>query len=857
VRFTHPQFLGLLLGAVWLWRRGTTATLSLRTLVLRVSVFALVVIALSGLQLRGHTGPIDAVFALDMSNSMPVRSGDALAQLSGLTHTMRGDDRAGLVVFGSTAALERPLRERLDVATLTSTVGPSSTDIAAALRVARSALPTQGSRRIVLVSDGLQTRGDIIAEAMKSGAAGVHIDVVSPTSRTERQTLEVTRVTAPPIARAGEPLEILITATGTPGLNGTIALDGAESVMREEIVMPPNGVIDVSFVVRPEQPGVRVFEASAEARGDDSREISRGGVVVSVSDEPRVLTVGANTDSLVALLTAARFRVERANASTLARDLSALSRYDAVVLDDVRPESLPRDQMRVIRQFVEQSGGGLIVLGGPESLEAGALTANGLGELLPVDYRPRGGQRGPSLALVVAFDKSGSMDDGVEGVPRIEFARDAVRRVLATVPATDAVGVIAFDTIPTEIARLRAGHDPRAISTGLASIRAGGPTAIAPAIELATSWLTDPALAAVTKRHILLISDGRTSAADAAQLRERVRSGAFELSTVALGDRADRSLLQTIAQSTGGRAYFPSDIRELPAIVARESARVAGGALVEEPFQPRAAAHPLLSDIDTSTLPRLGGYVVGARRPTAEIALESPLRDPILATWRFGLGRVATYSADLGGDWSRALRNWPQSRALIAQTVRWASRRVRDEALYVSFARTNDMLRLVLDAVTSDGAFLNALSPVATMRTPSGDISTINLKAVAPGRYEAAIEAAEEGPYVFTLTATDLSTGDEYRAVCGTYWTSDAERARTGVDLGLLRRVAEVSGGRMLSPGETPFNGPRPPRYVDVRSWLIGAALVAYLIERLLPSRRRRSRHRPASGVSPVSRPAA
>ena len=90
---------------------------------------------------------------------------------------------------------------------------------------------------------------------------------------------------------------------------------------------------------------------------------------------------------------------------------------------------------------------------------------------------------------MVAFDKSGSMDDRVDGVPRIEFARQAVRRVLAAVPASDAVGVIAFDSSPHVVAPLEAGHDTATLASSLAAVQPSGATAIAPAIELADTWL--------------------------------------------------------------------------------------------------------------------------------------------------------------------------------------------------------------------------------------------------------------------------------------------------------------------------------------------------------------------------------
>ena len=475
------------------------------------------------------------------------------------------------------------------------------------------------------------------------------------------------------------------------------------------------------------------------------------------------------------------------------------------------------------------------MLGGPESLEPGALAGTTLGDLLPVDFRPRSGQRSPALALVIAFDKSGSMDDRVDGVARIEFARQAVRRVFETVPATDAVGVIAFDAAPHEVAALRAGQDVRSVTAALSAVQPGGGTAIAPAIEMAAGWLRASSGAGIARRHVLLVSDGLTSPADATRVSEIVKGGGFELSVVALGGERDRRFLESISRATGGRAYFPQDIRELPAIAARESARVAGGRLVEEPFRPRALPHAMLRGLDSSTLPLLGGYVVGVPKPLAEMAVQSPLNDPILAASRRGLGRVAVYSADLHSDWSASLRSWSGFSTLFVQAARWVARRGEDESLYAHFVEEGDNLRLIVEAETPEGEFLNDLVCQAVMRTPSGSTTTVALAGTAPGRYEASLAPEERGAYVFAISAASARSSRRHpnrarrllvrkRGVsprhrrldhtvtnCGTDGRTRVERGRQSL-LGtsratILRRVVLARG---LGAADVPDRGAAP-----------------------------------------------
>ncbi len=61
-----------------------------------------------------------------------------------------------------------------------------------------------------------------------------------------------------------------------------------------------------------------------------------------------------------------------------------LYRYDAVILDDIEAEFFTQDQLTLLRSFVSQRGGGLLMLGGPDSFAAGKYDRTPVGELLPV-----------------------------------------------------------------------------------------------------------------------------------------------------------------------------------------------------------------------------------------------------------------------------------------------------------------------------------------------------------------------------------------------------------------------------------------------------------------------------------------
>ena len=190
---------------------------------------ALLALAILGPRVPWGEAPRAIVFALDTSDSMSARRGDALSALARGTAAMRRGDRAGLVVFGGDATAERPLdTSPLGGATPGARTLGSATNIEHAIRIARATLPADGTGRVVLVSDGRETAGNARAEARAARAAGIPIDVLAPRDGSVTTArAAVTRVTAPPSVRQGEPFEIAATVEGAPGAAAEVVFEAA------------------------------------------------------------------------------------------------------------------------------------------------------------------------------------------------------------------------------------------------------------------------------------------------------------------------------------------------------------------------------------------------------------------------------------------------------------------------------------------------------------------------------------------------------------------------------------------------------------------------------------------------------
>ncbi len=305
-------------------------------------------------------------------------------------------------------------------------------------------------------------------------------------------------------------------------------------------------------------------------------------------------------------------------------------------------------------------------------------------------------------------------------------------------------------------------------------------------------------------------------------------AGGVEVSAVAVGNDSNRRLLEQLASSTGGRAYFPSDLSELPKIVAREAVRSRSGHIVEEPFTIRGTLHAILAGIDRTSLPQLSGYVVGAAKPSAASVLASHLDDPVLSAWQFGLGRVAVFTADLRSSWSASLRAWRSFGRLWVQTARWVSRAVDDRDLRLRAERDGKALRLVVDAEREDGSVVDFSEARATVRSPDRKTADVTFDPSAPGRYVARVDATASGEYDIAFTGRERD-GNERHLTTAVFRNPDQERVAGPADDELLRRLAAITGGRVLTPSDNPFAFPRPRALRDITTWVVTIALAAYL----------------------------
>lgn len=793
----------LTLPAAYLLYRRLAAATSLRSLLAlagRSLTLVLLVLALSRMATAVDTDRVNLLFVLDRSDSLDdLTQGAALETFRSSLEGMGQSDTTGLVVFGRGASVELTPRDSVGEVSLTSAVESSTTDISGALHTAMAALPEEGVNRIVLMTDGNQTRGDALETARSLAAAGIAVFPVPVSSGLGENELFIKDVIAPGEVRAGQALDFtVLVETLLEPASASITVWSDDTYVGEDVLDLRSGENSVGYSAAFDTPGLHRLEVLLSSPEDTIDANNRYEVFIRVTGRPSLLYVserGRRSEAFVEALRTQDIEVSTLTTQEIPNTLSGLIEYDAVVLDDVPGFELSLSKMEILESYVRNAGGGLLMIGGDNSFGLGGYYGTPVEKALPVDMDVASSAGIPSLTLLMIVDKSGSMGGYTAGgETKLDLVKSAALSAVELLNPFYRAGVLAFDADAEWAVPITTAGDRARIVDGLAGLTPGGGTNLFGAMQAAYEAVR-PSESSV--RHLLILSDGLTEEGDFQELTGRMAAEGITVSTVAVGADADRELMADLAGRGGGRHYYTDDIQDVPRIFASEAIIASRGLLVEEAFLPRPGVpHEIVQGIDTSALPLLEGFVLTYPKASAEQVLLTSDGKPLLAVRRYGLGRTAAFTSDLRGRWGRSWVEWPELPRLLAQLVRWVERPSAGEELSVTVEEKRGDAVIAVDAEAGTGDFLNFLDLTASVVYPDGRAEEVAVGQIGPGQYRGSFAAEESGPYVVTVRENDSRQPPQVHGLVVPY---SREYRDFEPNLPLLEGIAETTGGRVIA----------------------------------------------------------
>ncbi len=847
IHLAHPMWLLLapvLFAAVVLIARRSISGLGRRAavaaMVVRLVVVLSAVVALCEPSIQDEAEHVALVVVSDESSSMPRSARDDLRDvLEPAIVGAHAEDAIAVVsaarqarvqslpfgVSGLRTSGEDPL------APLQNEKGPrDATDLGTALALAPALVRGESGTRVLLVSDGNETEGDMLASAQSLSALGIPVDVMLPRQQ-GRSEIILEELAVPQTARKGATVDLRVVlrsthvASGrlsvlrngrmvdlTPGEQGgslAVVLPVGEHVLSVPITLTGSG--PQSFEAVFEADDERADGVAANNRGIGVTFVEGEGAVLFITDDP----VGA--EPLLSALGEAKIEVEIIQPEAVGWDAVELGRYDAIVLFDTSADQMSLRQQEAVATFVHAGGGGLVVVGGPDSLGAGGWIGTPIEEVLPVRLDPPSERQLPRGALALVLDASGSMGSpvGSSGLSQQQVANKAAWYAASTLTPLDEIVVVSFDTQSTVRVPLQPMRNKMDVKARIESIGPGGGTYILGGLRTAIEALKG---ARGSVKHIILLTDGQdgTGMGEAIELIDAMAAEQMTLSTVAVGDGANTQLLGQLASASGGRTYTVTTTQQLLQLdkIFIKEARIVQRPLIweGEPVSASVTAMTTTMQGMPGRLPAVTGYVITADREglsTITSRFPNEHEDPLSAQWQHGLGRVVVFTSDSVARWSASWMGWQPYRTFWEQHMRWAMRPSGSPNIRVSTRREGARTRVLIEAMRDDGSPLDLARFQGRVLSPRGEVGTLSVRQIGPGRYESVFDVQESGAYMVTMAyegrgSADGSGGDSGIIRTAHVHSFSDELRWTAPNRRALQRVAAATGGRMIDPDNPP-----------------------------------------------------
>jgi Mg-chelatase subunit ChlD len=848
---THPLFLlGLIALPVlgWYFYRSLVDFArwqQILSLLCRTLIVLLLVLALTGLTLLQPTRQQFVVFALDESLSVGEEGEQRVREYLDRALPAAGEHRVAFLSFAAKPGQVRAERNQA------AEMDRQGTDIASALEVASAAIPPSYVPHIVLLSDGNQTKGDSLKASL---SGGVPISTVPLSTRSDPE-VQVSSVQVPAQVREGEPFYVEVVIDSNHDDEGTIEVfRGAHKVVGEQKKIKKG---ENRFRFRQSLTTERLAEFSVRIKGFSDRlqdNNAASGLVFS-SGKPHVLLIESDPKlgkSLAWALEQEGILVDVRPPRGMPDALADLQNYELLMLSNVPATALNQRQMEVVRKYVQELGGGFIMLGGDQSFGLGGYYRTVIEDILPVRSDFEKEKEKPSLAMVLVIDKSGSM-----GGEKMELAKKAASGAVELLGPKDKIGVIAFEGETYWVCDVQAASNKNSVIDKISAIEAGGGTVMAPAMEAAYEALQNTT---AKLKHVIILTDGISSPGDFEGITMNMANAKITVTTVGVGEDADKKLLEEIARLGNGRYYFTDDPSSVPQIFAKETVTASKSAINEQPFIPQVVRPTqVLSGIDLANAPFLLGYVTTRPKPTCEFVLATEKGDPLLAWWRHGLGMSVAFTSDAKSRWAAEWLSWPGYSKFWAQVVRHAMRKSEAKGVVVQVEQKERKATVTLDAVNAAGKYLNQADTELKIIDPQLGDRQLAMAQTAPGRYVAEFDTPRSGAYHLEMLQKQQGQmlSQQSRGLVVGY---DDEFRLRPTNEELLQAIARVSGGAYNPEPEAVFAdlGRTAPRTTPLWPYLVAAAALLFLADVAL--RRidfallfqRLGIKQPASSVAPV-----
>lgn len=737
---------------------------------------------------------VATVFLVDLSDSVREQQEEAIRFINESVKEKKRHDEIAVITFGKKPQIEQQFASDISLSEFQTGVVDNATDLEEAVRFALSQMPEGSGKRVVLLTDGNETEGDLKDTASTVLAQGCDFFVYK-LAQNSASEVYISNLSMPKETGIGENFNITVEVESNVACQATVSLFSGRTLKGRQDVFLQKGNNRFVFMDTHTDEGLKTYQVRVDANADTVTVNNEYSAYTNIAIDKPILVVEGETgqsDVLGRILHSMGKRYLVTAPETVPNKISDFLEYSAIIFVDVYADDLRLGFTDCLEEYIKEYGGGFVVTGGKNSFALGNYKDTMIETVLPVDMDLQGENERPVMAMQLIIDQSGSMSSGDGFVTKLDVAKEAALAALKNVSETDYIGVMAFDDSYDRIVPLQKVTDRDMISNKIFSIGIDGGTSIYPALM---AGATDIMNCDAMIKHIILLTDGEDTIAkeEYDELLDTMKASGTTLSTVSVGSETNNVLLEYLAQKGGGRYYSDGGDSNIPRIFAQEVFLSSNTYLVNETFTPVVCANDyILKGILADELPKLYGYIATTPKERSIQVLQSPEKDPILAYWQYGLGKSVAWTSDVTGEWSREYASWENNPLLWHNIIELLEERTSQTGAYAEVLQEGNKAEINYTTQSFGGD----TSVVAYVSNDRGESFETNLTPVSPGVYSGDFEMEHNGVYSINIKQYDAGavSGNTITAAVMQY----SMEYRLFPENTLLDEYVELVGGTLL-----------------------------------------------------------
>lgn len=561
----------------------------------------------------------------------------------------------------------------------------NSTNIEKALRYANTLYSEDTVRRLVIISDGIETDGTATLALEDLRHNEVNIECVY-TRHGEKATNEIaiTNIDFVDTVFLNRTQTVKAEIRSWKEEDSTVNL-WKNGMVIDSMQMPiSRGLNEVEFLLPTDEVGTFDYKVTVEpgagktALEDTYAENNTCSFTQKVTDQFKVLILKKDQNTSVRNIFINDLQCFTQNTdveeywykdNSLKFDLDFLLKFDEYIFYDVSVKDIPHYEEIVPNLFTcVASYGKTLQNYGELNLSTQDTEALDLyADMLPVQI-----EGSSEKAVVLNVDVSGSMSG-----QSIEQARNGAKACVDILNDKDFLGVVSFSDNAKVIAPLSsAKRNAESIKSAISRMEPEGGTQMNAGLQKSFELLSNSTF---EYKYVITLSDGEPFETDQELIDqvERMAAAGISCSFINILNPSGEQLLQTLADHGFGAYFYCDNTNQLvDTMIEAVGVRSLSGIIDNKqlPIGVANADDPTLEGVNTNALGNINGSYICYRKPDASTVLTIPYQKegegnaastnmtlPLFAYWRFGRGTVSSFTSNFG-TWTYQFRNSVEGR---------------------------------------------------------------------------------------------------------------------------------------------------------------------------------------------------